>query len=165
MPIVKTGRRVATHETMANTYSSLFLHIVFSTKNRKRWITPEIEHRVWAYIGGIARIHGLTAIQVGGTEDHIHALILARPIHSPSAIAKWLKADSSKWIHQEFENMRSFAWQDGFGAFSVSKSNVPAVVDYIMDQRKHHEEESFETEYERLMKLHEVDYDPKYLFD
>ncbi len=150
---------------MANTYSSLFLHIVFSTKHRQRLIQPEIENRVWAYIGGIARIHNLTAIQVGGIEDHIHALIMAKPVHSPSEVAKWIKADSSKWIHEEFERMKMFGWQDGYGAFSVSKSNVPAVVEYIKNQREHHKKESFEEEYERLMKLHEVDYDPQYLFD
>ena len=147
---------------MANTYSALFYHIVFSTKNRKRWIVPEIEDRVWAYIGGIARTHDLTAIQIGGIEDHGHALVMAKPAHSPSDISKWLKADSSKWIHTEFDQMRTFGWQDGYGAFSVSKSNIPAVVEYIKNQRKHHEKESFEVEYERLMKLHGVDYDPKY---
>jgi REP element-mobilizing transposase RayT len=150
---------------MANTYSSLFLHLVFSTKNRKKWIVPEIENRVWSYIGGTARTHNLTAIQVGGVEDHVHALVLAKPVHSPSEMAKWLKAESSKWIREEFDQMRTFAWQDGFGAFSVSKSNVPAVVDYIKRQREHHEREPFEVEYERLMTLHEVDYDLAYLLD
>lgn len=150
---------------MANTYSALFYHIVFSTKNRQIWIRDEIEYRVWSYIGGIARTHKLIAIQVGGVEDHIHALVMAKPIHSPSEIAKWLKSESSKWIHEEFERMRTFGWQDGYGAFSVSKSNVPSVVQYIKDQREHHKKESFEEEYERLMKLHEVDYDPTYLFD
>jgi putative transposase len=150
---------------MANTYSALFYHIVFSTKNRKLWIKPDIENRVWSYIGGIARTHQLTAIQVGGMEEHIHALLMAKPIHSPSDIAKWLKSESSKWIHTEFDQMKTFAWQDGYGVFSVSKSNVPAVVEYIKNQREHHKKETFEEEYERLMKLHEVDYDPRYLLD
>jgi REP element-mobilizing transposase RayT len=150
---------------MANTYSSLFHHIVFSTKHRKPWITPDIEQRIWAYMGGVARTRGLTAIQIGGMEGHIHALTLSKPIHSPSEIAKWMKMETSKWIHQEFEDMRSFAWQDGFGVFSVSKSNVPAVIEYIKRQREHHTKESFESEYVRLMRLHGVDYDPKYLLD
>ena len=150
---------------MANTYSSLFYHVVFSTKNRKQWILPEIENRVWSYIGGIARTHDMKALQVGGIEDHSHALILAKPVHSPSEIAKVIKVESSKWIHQEFDQMRTFAWQDGYGVFSVSKSNVAKVVEYIKNQREHHSKESFEAEYERLMKLHEVDYDPRYLLD
>ena len=107
----------------------------------------------------------MTAIQIGGIEDHIHALVMAKPVHSPSQIAQNLKGESSKWIHIEFDNMRSFGWQDGYGAFSVSKSKVPDVVDYIRNQREHHRQESFEEEYERLMKLHGVDYDPKYLLD
>jgi len=150
---------------MANTYSSLFYHLVFSTKHRQRLIDREIEDRVWAYIGGVARNYKLTAIQIGGVEDHIHALVLAKPVHPPSDIAKWLKTDSSKWVHEEFGNMRTFAWQDGYGIFSVSKSKVPEVVDYIKRQRQHHERESFEQEYERLMDLHGVDYDRKYLLD
>jgi putative transposase len=150
---------------MANTYSSLFYHIVFSTKNRQAFISKEIEERVWAYIGGIARTHNMTALQVGGIENHAHALVMAKPIHSPSQIAQHLKGESSKWIHTEFPILRLFAWQDGFGAFSVSKSKVTDVVDYIKRQREHHERESFEEEYERLMKLHGVEYDPRYLLD
>lgn len=150
---------------MANTYSSLFYHVVFSTKHRKRIIHREIEDRVWAYIGGIARAHDMTAIQVGGMEDHAHALVMAKPVHSPSQISQNLKTESSKWIHTEFENLRTFGWQDGYGVFSVSKSKVPDVVDYIKRQREHHEKESFEEEYERLMNLHGVDYDNRYLLD
>jgi REP element-mobilizing transposase RayT len=106
----------------------------------------------------------MTALQVGGMEDHAHALIMAKPVHAPSQIAQHLKGESSKWVHQEFPTMRFFAWQDGYGAFTVSKSKVPDVIDYIKNQREHHEKESFE-EYERLMKLHGVDYDREYLFD
>jgi putative transposase len=150
---------------MANTYSSLFYHIVFSTKHRQNFIAREIEERVWAYIGGIARTHNMTALQIGGIENHAHALVMAKPIHSPSQIAQHLKGESSKWIHTEFLNLRLFGWQDGFGAFSVSKSKVPDVVDYIKRQREHHERESFEEEYERLMQLHGIDYDSQYLLD
>ena len=150
---------------MANTYSSLFYHIVFSTKHRQDFIFTEIEERIWAYIGGIARTHNMTALQVGGMENHAHALVMAKPIHSPSQIAQHLKGESSKWIHTEFPDLRLFSWQDGFGAFSVSKSKVPDVIEYIKRQREHHQTESFEEEYERMMKLHGVEYDPQYLLD
>ena len=120
---------------MANTYSSLFFHIVFRTKNRQEWIDVEIENRVWAYLGGIARKHRCTAIQVGGIEDHIHALILSPTTHSPSQVAQFLKGESSKWIHEEFPKLAKFGWQDGYSIFSVSKSIVPKVVDYIKYQR------------------------------
>jgi len=150
---------------MANTYSSLFYHIVFSTKHRQNFIHQDIENRVWAYIGGIARKHKLTAIQNGGIENHIHALIMSPHVFAPSQIAQWLKGDSSKWIHTEFADLKQFAWQDGYGAFSVSKSKVPDVVEYIKNQREHHQRESFEDEYVKLMKRHGVDFDGNYLFD
>lgn len=150
---------------MANTYSSLFYHIVFSTKNRERWIYAEIEKRVWAYLGGITRKHQCTAIQIGGIEDHIHALVLSPPKYAPSEIAQFLKGESSKWIHAEFPKMRAFCWQDGYSAFSVSKSIVPRVVEYIKNQRRKHENKSFEEEYFELLELHEINVvDEKYLF-
>ena len=98
---------------MANTYSQIYFHIVFSTKNRVDFIRPEIENRVWAYIGGIARKHKMTAIQVGGIDNHIHALIGSLAVLSPSQVAKYLKGDSSFWIYNEFQELRNFAWQDG----------------------------------------------------
>jgi putative transposase len=150
---------------MANTYTSIFYHIVFSTKNRENWIDAEIEDRVWAYIGGIARKHKCTAIQVGGIENHIHALVLSPPIYSPSQIAQFLKGDSSKWIHQEFPKLQKFGWQDGYSAFSVSKTIVPKVVEYIKNQREHHHGKSFEDEYLDLLRWHEIDkVDEKYIF-
>lgn len=149
---------------MANTYSQLFYHLVFSTKNRINFINQDIENRVWSYLGGIARKHNLVALQIGGIENHIHALIISKPTIEPSLIPKWLKGESSKWIHEEFSDLRSFAWQDGYGIFTVSKSNVPKVIEYIENQRKHHLEQSFEDEYIELLKLHEIEYDEKYLF-
>lgn len=142
---------------MANTYSNLFYHIVFSTKGRKNLVSPDIEARVWAYIGGIARNHEVIAVQVGGTENHVHVLVLAKPKIAPSQIVQWLKGELSKWIHDTFPGMKAFAWQDGFGVFSVSKSNVPDVVDYIKNQREHHTKQSFEDEYLAMLKLNGID--------
>jgi putative transposase len=150
---------------MANTYSNLFYHIVFSTKGRKDFIMPDIEDRIWAYIGGIARQHGMTALQVGGMDNHIHALTMAKPVLAPSQIAQWLKGESSKWIHETFPKLSGFAWQDGYGVFSVSKSNVPEIIQYIKNQREHHAKQSFEDEYVSMMKLHGIDYDDRYVFD
>ena len=150
---------------MANTYSNLFYHIVFSTKGRKDLISAEIEERVWAYIGGIARKHEIIAVQVGGIENHIHILILAKPKIAPSQIVQWLKGESSRWIHQTFPDLAKFEWQDGYGVFSVSKSNVPDVVEYITNQRGHHAEQSFEEEFISMLKLSGIDYDERYVFD
>ena len=117
-----------------------------------------------ALIGGIARKHRMTAIQVGGIEDHIHALILAPPTIAPSQIAQYLKGDSSKWIHEEFSKMRGFEWQDGYGGFTVSKSQVPDLIEYIKNQREHHRKKTFQEEYLGLLKKHGVDYDKRYLW-
>jgi REP element-mobilizing transposase RayT len=150
---------------MANTFSNLFFHFVFSTKNRQNFIHQEIENRIWSYLGGVARKHKLTALQIGGIENHIHTLIISQPVNSPSQIAQWLKGDSSRWIHSEFSDLQKFAWQDGYGVFSVSKSNVAKVVEYIKNQRQHHLKQTFEDEYIELLKLHGVEFERKYLFD
>lgn len=149
---------------MANTYTSLIYHFVFSTKNRQAWIVPEIEQRVWAMIGGIARTHKMTALQVGGIEDHIHALVIARPTLAPCEIAQILKGESSKWIHEEFPSLRGFGWQDGYGAFTVSKSNIPDVRCYIENQREHHRKRTFQEEYLALLRMNGIDYDERYLW-
>ena len=149
---------------MANTYASLHYHVVFSTKERVRWISQEIEERVWAYVGGIARKHKMTALQVGGVEDHIHALVTAPPRYAPSQIAQFLKGESSKWMHEEFPRLRDFGWQDGYAAFTVSKSNIPAVIKYIQNQREHHKKKTFQEEYRELLEKHGVEYDERYIW-
>jgi len=139
-------------------------HLTFSTKNREPWILPEVEARLWAYIGGIGRQHKMTALQVGGIEDHIHALVMAPPKYAPSQIAQYLKGDSSKWIHEEFPKMRGFEWQDGYGAFTISKSQVPHVIEYIKNHREHHRKRTFQEEYLELLQKHSVHYDERYLW-
>lgn len=150
---------------MANTFSQIYLHIVFSTKNRADLIGPDIENDIWAGIGGCARKHKMVALQIGGVENHIHALVSIPTTVSASQAAKYLKGDSSLWIHREFADLRHFGWQDGYGVFSVSKSAIPSVTKYIQDQREHHLKQSFENEYVSLLKLHGIDYDERYLFD
>jgi REP element-mobilizing transposase RayT len=149
---------------MANTYTSLHYHFVFSTKNREPWIAPSIEQRVWEFIGGIARHHGMTALQVGGIEDHIHALITAPPTIAPFQIAQFLKGGSSKWIHEEFSTLRGFSWQDGYGAFALSKSDIPDVIAYIQNQREHHQKMTFQEEYLEFLKNNNISYDERYLW-
>jgi REP element-mobilizing transposase RayT len=149
---------------MANTYSSLHYHLIFSTKNRLPYLTSDIEQRVWAYIGGVARKHRMTALQIGGYDDHLHALVIAPPTLSPSQIAQYLKGDSSKWIHETFQELREFAWQEGYGGFTVSKSTLEAVVDYIRKQRAHHQQKSFQEEYLEFLQKHGVAYDERYLW-
>jgi len=150
---------------MANTYSQIYLHFVFSTKNRDEVISPDIEERVWAYIAGVAKHHGMTPIQIGGAENHVHALTGMPTTMSSSQGAKALKGDSSYGIRREFPGMANFGWQDGYGVFSVSKSAIPSVVEYIKNQREHHSKQSFEEEYVALLRKHGIDYDERYLFD
>ncbi len=147
---------------MANTYTSLNYHI-FSTKNRRPWLTLGIEQRVW-WIGGIARKHRMTALQVGGIEDHIHSLIMAPPTLSPSQIAQFLKGESSKWTHEEFPSLKQFGWQDGYAALTVSKSNIPDVISYIRNQREHHRRKSFQEEYLKFLIKNGIEYDERYLW-
>ena len=149
---------------MANTYASLFYHVVFSTKNRVAFLVPEIEQRDWSFIGGVARSNSMTAVQVGGVEDHIHALVMAPAKLSPSQIAQCLKVNSSRWIHEEFTRLRGFAWQDGYCAFTVIKRDVPEVIQYIRNQREHHRKKSFQEEYRELLEKHGVEYDERYLW-
>ena len=150
---------------MANTYTSLHYHLVFSTKNRERWIYPEIEERVWSYLAGIAKQNKMTPIQIGGVEDHVHVLLGASPTLAPSKIAQLVKGGSSAWIHDTFPDMKAFAWQDGYGGFTVSRSNVESVADYIRGQREHHRSRTFQDEYLALLQKHGVRYDEKYLWD
>ena len=149
---------------MANTYTALFYHIIFSTKNRVSFLTPEIEPRVWEYIGGVARKHQMIALQVGGMADHIHALVMSPPTLAPSNIAKFLKGDSSKWLHEEFPHLSKFAWQEGYGGFTVSKSNLPTVIHYIQNQREHHRTMTFQEEYREFLQKHEIEYDERYIW-
>lgn len=148
---------------MADTYSCLFYHIVFSTKNRQKFITQQIEGPVWSYIGGIARKNQMRALQVGGVDDHIHALLMAPPKIAPSQIAQYLKGGSSHWLRRQYPDMKEFAWQDGYSVFSVSRSNTERVAEYIRRQRQHHDTKRFVDEYRELLEKHGVNYDERYL--
>jgi putative transposase len=149
---------------MSNTYVSLYYHIIFSTKNRVPWINRNIEQRVWEYLGGIARMNKMKALQIGGALDHIHTLVLSPATLAPSQIAQILKGDSSKWIHQEYPGLRECKWQDGYGAFTVSSSNVLEVMRYIENQKEHHRRKTYQEEYLEMLKKMGIRYDEKYLW-
>ena len=150
---------------MANTYTSLHYHLVFSTKNRERWITPDVEARIWAYLGGIASQNAMRPVQIGGIEDHVHVLLGSPATLAPSKIAQLIKGGSSAWIHDTFPDQRTFAWQDGYGAFTVSQSCVPDVARYIQNQREHHRTKTFQEEYLTRLQKHQIHYDERYLWD
>ncbi len=150
---------------MGNTYTSLHYHIVFSTKNRERWITQDVKTRIWAYLGGIASENKMTPIQIGGIEDHVHVLTGAPASLAPCKIAQLIKGGSSAWIHDTFPKMLGFAWQDGYGAFTVSRSKISDVKTYIESQAEHHRTQTFQEEYVALLKRHEIEYEERYLWN
>ena len=149
---------------MANTFTSLHYHLIFSTKNRHPWIAVDIQQRLWEYLGGIARDNDMKALQVGGIEDHVHILLGAPPTMTVSKAVQLLKGGSSKWMHDNFPALAAFAWQDGYGAFSVSRSQAPEVVEYIANQREHHRVLTFQEEFLALLEKHSMTYDERYIW-
>ena len=150
---------------MANTFTSLHYHVIFSTKTREPWIRPDIEPRVWSYLGGIARENDMKAILIGGIENHVHLLLGLPPTVAVSKAVQVIKGGSSAWLKDTFPWVRGFGWQDGYGAFTVSKSLVPEVEDYIRNQREHHRVKTFEEEYRAVLEKHETRFEERYLFD
>ena len=149
---------------MAHSYTSALFHCVFSTKDRRKLIDAELQPRLWPYLGGIARENNITALAIGGVEDHVH-LLLSLP--STTAIAKALqliKGGSSKWIHDEFPHRRDFAWQEGYGAFSIGVSQIDDTKRYIATQSEHHRTRSFEEEFIAFLDRHGVEYGPRYVW-
>ncbi|MCI0348815.1 MAG: IS200/IS605 family transposase [Acidobacteriales bacterium] len=147
---------------MSQSYVSNLVHIVFSTIERRQLIRETDQARLWAYIAGIGRNHDMTVITVGGVLDHIHVLTHIPPIFSIAKAVSVLKANSSRWMN---ERGKSFAWQKGYGAFSVSVSNLERVKNYIDTQVEHHRRRSFEQEFIALLKKHKVPYEPARIFD
>jgi len=158
-------RRLKRTELIANTYTALLYHVILSTKNRKRWLTPDIEGRIWAHLGGIARQNDMVLLIIGGIEDHVHLLVALPPTLSVSEALKRIKGGSSGWVKETFTTCKDFGWQDGYAAFTVSKSQVPEVEEYIRKQREHHRTPSFEEEYRAFLDRHGIQYDERYLWD
>jgi REP-associated tyrosine transposase len=148
---------------MANTFTSIRIHVVFSTKNREQWIASAIEEDVWRYLGGICRAHDAKALHIGGVDDHVHVLVGLPPTLALSELMRRLKGESSKWISDHWPNMRGFAWQDGYGAFSVGQSQVGDTIRYITNQREHHTRSTFADEFRGFVKFHDLPFDEKYL--
>jgi len=150
---------------MSCTYTSLLAHVTFSTKRRQPFITPNLEARLLPYLGGIARQLGAKILVSNSVADHVHLLVNLPPTLAVSEAVGKLKGSSSKWIHDSFPEQQSFAWQRGFGAFSVSRSNVPSVARYIEGQKEHHRRVTFQEELVLLLRRHRIDFDDRYLGD
>lgn len=146
------------------TYTQLLLHIVYSTKHREPWITPDLAERLYLYIGGIVRAEKGVLYDIGGA-DHVHLYVRWRSGESVPNLLRPVKPPSPLWAHQTFPQLAAFAWQGGYSAFSVSKSREEAVKKYIAGQVKHHKKEGFKTDLLRILRAHEIESDERYVFD
>ena len=137
------------------------MHVVFSTKERRKMIPTNMRERLWSYTAGICKHQKVFVHAVGGMEDHIHLLLQFPATVVISEAIKTIKANSSSWMSDE---IGQFAWQQGYGAVSVSKSNMAAVMTYIQNQERHHRKMTFEEEFIAFLKKHGIEFDPKYVF-
>jgi len=138
---------------MSHRYESILIHCVFSTKDRKPSIPKELQKKLWAYIGGIARTNHFKALAVGGMRDHVHTLLSIPSTLSVSKAMQLIKGGSSLWINDHLR-ARSFAWQDSYGAFSIGISQVDETVRYINNQEEHHAKLSYADEFKRFLERH-----------
>jgi REP element-mobilizing transposase RayT len=135
-----------------HSFTSVLVHCVWSTKNREALLDSRLRERLWPYLGGIARENKMKALAIGGTADHVHALTSLPATISVAKAVQLLKGNSSKWAHETFLKMRSFEWQEGYGAFSVSVSGVEQTVTYIRNQTEHHRKRTFHDEFKAMLR-------------
>lgn len=150
---------------MPGTYSQILLHTVFSTKRRATIITPEVQPRLYDYIGGLVRAQKGVVYALGGMSDHLHMLMRWRTDGTIADLMRAVKARSSVWVHRTFPSAAAFSWQEGYAVFSVSKSAEQDVKSYIENQAEHHKKRDFQEELLALLSAHGVDFDARYVFD
>jgi putative transposase len=150
---------------VGNTYTNLLYHIVFSTKDRVPAIHEDLRERLYAYVGGIIRGEGGALLEVGGMPDHVHLLTKLKSDMPVATMVRLAKSRSSKWVNEASGAKSSFRWQVGYGAFSVSESQVGKIRRYIQNQEIHHAQVPFKDELIGLLKKHRIEYDERYVFD
>lgn len=150
---------------MSGTYSNILLHVVFSTKNREPFITPDLRERLYPIVGGIVRDERGDLLTIGGMPDHVHLLVRWNTKTSVADLMRNVKARSSKWVHETYAHHARFAWQVGYGAFSVSASQKEHVRAYIEHQEEHHRRWTFKEEYLEFLRAHEIEFDERYVWD
>ncbi len=150
---------------MAHTFTNLLTHVIFSTKDRAPYIDAEVKPELLAYLGGMVREVDGKSYAINGMADHIHLLIGLPPTMALSNAMKIVKANSSRWVSQKWAEKRACGWQTGYGAFSVSRSNVPEVLKYITNQEEHHRKITFQEEFIAFLKKHGIGYDEHYIWE
>ncbi len=149
---------------MPNTYTQLYIHFVFAVKYRAAVIQPEWEEYLHRYITGIVQNNGHKLLAINSATDHLHLFAGLNPNQSISEMMRLVKCDSSEFVNKKAFSKRKFYWQEGYGAFSNSRSQIDAVVKYILTQKEHHHKKTFREEYIGMLKDYAVDYDEKYIF-
>ena len=150
---------------MSHSYVSSLYHCVWSTEHRQRLITPQLQKRLWAYIGGIAKQNRMKALAIGGVDDHLHMLLSLPSTTTVSKAVQLIKGGSSKWVHDMFAEHHDFGWQEGYGAFSIGIAQVEHTIAYIDRQAEHHHRRSYQDEFIAILEKHHIEYDPRYLWD
>ena len=150
---------------MAQSLSKIYIHLIFSTKNRERTLPDEIRPDLHAYMGGTFKGLGCPAIEINTEPDHVHALFLLARTETLSEVVGHLKKSSNDWLRSRSPLFASFFWQAGFGAFSVSQSQVEEVRAYIRNQREHHRVKTFQEELRAFLKAYEIEFDERYVWD
>ncbi len=150
---------------MANTYTKIFIHLVFAVKYRESVLDKSWRVEMYKYITGTVETNKQKLYVINGVEDHIHILISIDPSQAISDIVRDIKTNSSRWINQRKFTKKEFAWQSGYGAFSVSGDHIKNTIRYIERQEEHHAKKSFKKEYLKLLELYEIEYNDQYLFN
>ncbi|MHC1736378.1 MAG: IS200/IS605 family transposase [Ignavibacteriaceae bacterium] len=150
---------------MANTYVQIYVHFIFAVQNRLSLIQDEWQSGLYKYMTGIVEHHNHKLFAINGMSDHIHLLVSMNPKQAPSDLVYHIKRSSSIWINENKLALGQFAWQDGFGAFTYGKSQIPEVAKYIENQKQHHSKKTFQEEYLKLLELFEIKYDKRYIFN
>lgn len=150
---------------MPQSLSRVILHVIFSTKNREPWLDRDVRPRMHGYIATICRDLGAELVHVGGVADHVHIVTTLPRTVSQAQLVEQIKKASSKWIKALDARYRGFFWQRGYGAFSVSPSQLDVVLQYIDSQQEHHRTRTFQEEYRELLRKHGVDFDERYVWD
>ncbi len=150
---------------MPNTYTQLYIQIVFAVKGRQHFIEKSIREKLEKYITGIITNHKQKLFAIYAMPDHIHILVSIKPDIALSNLVRDIKANSSKWLKEQHGKYSSFSWQEGFGGFSYSKSQIDNVVNYILNQEEHHRQKTFKEEYVEFLQAFEIEFDNKYLFE
>ena len=150
---------------MGRTYTALTYHLIFSTKYRRKTIPAEFQEQLYQYIGGSIRKKNDVLLENGGIEDHVHIMAGFPATVTVSDMLQFIKSNSSGWVNDTIKPKEKFAWQPGYGAFTVSHSQKPVVQKYIQTQEQHHRTKSFENEYLKMLVAHGIQYDPKYVFE